>query len=48
MRNFISLNVHARVACKMNAHKLSYHADWKNLIVNYTNAHKKAIEQKTK
>ncbi|MGE0793034.1 MAG: glycogen/starch synthase [Candidatus Woesearchaeota archaeon] len=44
MRNYISFNRHARVACKMNAHKLSYHADWKNLITYYIQAHNKALE----
>ncbi len=48
MRNYISFDAHARIACKMNAHKLSGTADWKNLIVNYIKAHNDALNNRTK
>jgi glycogen synthase len=44
MKNYALLETHARVACKMNAHKLTSVADWNNLIVNYIKAHNKALE----
>ena len=43
MRNYVTLNSHARILCKMNAHKLAKFADWKNLIHNYVKAHNDAL-----
>lgn len=43
MRNYMSFDDHARIACKMNAHKLADSADWKHLIINYIKAHDDAL-----
>lgn len=43
LKTYQSFDVHARVACKMNSHRLAKFADWTSFVLYYIKAHNKAL-----